>query len=209
MWGNSSQNFFRLMLHFMLNIANCFALPVWKYWTFLGKMVLSNICSVSFLSLLGLISANGGVVSPPPSLQIAAAVLIPARAMLNFIKTQSLLITCRQVQELQWIHTIMRDASSVFHVMFHWCATFLLSLHTRWSFWKSHSSGTLAKQKGQPNSYDQQNYPHWGRRFVRDPLCWVDRSFSSVGRWTHVTPGMDVQVIKRALESCHWQYPVQ
>lgn len=143
------------MLHFMLNIANCFALPVWKYWTFLGKMVLPNICSVSFLSLAGLISANGGVVSPPPSLQIAAAVLIPARAMLNFIKTQSLLITCRQVQEVQWIH-----ASSVFHVMFHWCTTFLFSLHTRWSFWKSHSSGMLAKQKGQPNCDDQRNHPH-------------------------------------------------
>lgn len=152
------------MLHFMLNIANCFALPVWKYWTFLGKMVLPNICSVSFLSLAGLISANGGVVSPPPSLQIAAAVLIPARAMLNFIKTQSLLITCRQVQEVQWIH-----ASSVFHVMFHWCTTFLFSLHTRWNFWKSHSSGMLAKQKGQPDRDDQRNHPHGGR--CEPPVC--------------------------------------
>lgn len=159
------------MLHFMLNVANCFPLPVWKYWTFLGKMVLPNICSVSFLSLAGLISANGGVVSPPPSLQIAAAVLIPARAMLNFIKTQSLLITCRQVREVQWIHTAVSDASSVFHVMFHWCITFFVLPTLREVSEKAYSSGTaLAEQKGQANGDDRQNHPHGGRfapRFVR------------------------------------------
>ncbi len=149
------------MLHFMLNVSNCFALPVWKYWMFLGKMILPNICSVSFFSLAGLISADGGVVSPPPSLQIAAAVLIPARAMLNFIKTQSLLITCRQVLEVQWIHTTMSDASSVFHVMFHWWITFFL-LSTLWEV-SENCTAQLAEQKGQANGDDQQNHLHRDR----------------------------------------------